>query len=289
MSQTQCAARRENILGEGPRWDAARGRLYWLDIKGKRLEWIEPDGVGDGAVDLPVRASALAPRGDGSLLLATEAGFGVLDLDGGAFDLRLPVEPERPANRSNDGGVDLQGRFWTGTMDDAEEHRSGALYRLDADWSCERVLDGLAIPNTVAVSPDGGTFYLGDSKDQTIYAWDLDPSGVLGRQRVFADTKGTEASPDGSAVDAEGGVWNAQWGGWRVVRYRPDGTTDRVIPLPVEQPTSCAFGGKDLRTLYVTSARVGLSPEALAKQPLAGSLFAIRTEVAGLPLPDFAG
>ena len=289
MSEVTVAARRTNILGEGPCWDAGRGRLYWLDIKGKKLEWLEPARGAEGALDLPVRASAMAPRGDASLVLATELGFATLDPDTGAFEVKIEVEPERPGNRSNDGGVDLQGRFWMGTMDDAEEHRSGALYRLDPDWTCHRVLDGAAILNTVAVSPDGRTFYQADSKDQTIYAWDLDAHGVLSRQREFVDLRGTEAYPDGSAVDAEGFLWNAQWGAWRLVRYTPEGTVDRIVEMPVEQPSSCAFGGETLDTLYVTSARVGLSDEALAAQPDAGCLFSLRPGVKGLALPDFAG
>lgn len=289
MTELHIAARRRDILGEGPCWDPRRGRLYWVDIKGRRLQWIEPAGGAEGALDLPLRTSALAPRGDGSLVLATERGFGALDPDTGAFELRVEVEPERPRNRSNDGGIDLQGRFWMGTMDDAEEQRSGALYRLDADWTCHRVLDGAAILNTVAVSPDGRTFYQADSRDQTIYAWDLDESGVISRQREFVDLRGTEAYPDGSAVDAEGCLWNAQWGAWRIVRYTPEGAVDRVVDLPVEQPSSCAFGGADLATLYITSARVGLSEEALARQPEAGCLFSIAPGVGGLPLPPFAG
>jgi len=289
VSEAVCAARRTNILGEGPCWDAVRGRLYWVDIKGQTVEWLEPGGGGEGRVALEVRPSALAPRGDGSLLVASDRGCGVLDPDRGAFELRTVLEDDRPGNRSNDGGVDLAGRFWVGTMDDAEEHLSGALYRVDPDWTCTRVLDGLAIPNTVAVSPDGGTFYFGDSREQAVYAFDLDQAGHIARQREFFDTRGTDASPDGSAVDAEGGLWNAQWGAWRVVRYDAEGVMDRVVALPVEQPTSCAFGGPNLDTLYVTSARVGLSGEALEAQPLAGSLFAIRTRVPGLPLPNFAG
>ena len=289
MSDIVVAAERRNILGEGPLWDARAGKLWWVDIKGRRVEWIAPADGGSGAFDVPVRPSALATRGDGSLLVASDQGFGVLDTRTGDFDVRQPLEPDRPGNRTNDGGTDREGRFWVGTMDDAEKASSGAFYRLDPDWTCHRLVDGMAIPNTVVTSPDGRTLYLADSKEQTIYAWDLDEAGHLTRQREFVDTRGTDAYPDGSAVDAEGYLWNAQWGAWLVVRYRPDGTTDRVVELPVEQPSSCAFGGEDLKTLYVTSARVGLSDDALAGQPLAGSLFALSVDVPGLAVSDFAG
>lgn len=289
-AEVSCVARRRNILGEGPCWDAARGRLYWLDIHGRLLEWLSPSDGRIGLWTLDRRASALAPRRDGTLLLATEHGLSVFDPDTGRLDPREHPEPHLPANRSNDGHTDLQGRFWIGTMDDAEARACGSVYRVDADWTITRMIEGLAIPNTITVSPDGRTLYVAESKAGEIWAYDLDPdSGALGARRLFASTAGQGCSPDGSAVDVEGCLWNAQWGGWRLVRYRPDGTIDRIVPMPVEQPTSCCFGGRDLDTLYITSARVGLSDEALAAQPLAGSLFAFSPGVRGLPQALFAG
>lgn len=284
-----CVAKRRNILGEGPCWDERRGRLWWFDIKARLLEWIEPGGAA-GRTELPVMGSAMAPRADGSLVVASEAGFGVLDPESGDFIHRIVIEPDRPHNRSNDGGVDLQGRFWLGTMDDRETERSGALYRLDPDWTCTRVLDGMGIPNAIDPAPDGRILYVADSRDAVVFAHALDPeTGELTPGPEFVHTRGEAGSPDGLAVDEEGCLWSAQWGLWRLVRYCPDGTIDRLIRMPVEQPSSCAFGGDGLTTLYVTSARVGLSDEALAAQPLAGSLFAIETGIRGLRLPPFAG
>jgi sugar lactone lactonase YvrE len=290
MDQPICVAKRENILGEGPCWDPATGRLWWLDIKDRLIEWLRPATGESGAFRLDLRASALAPRRDGSFLLATEAGFATFEPETGAVVIRHDPEPHLPGNRSNDGKVDTMGRFWMGTMDDSEQDRSGSLYRLDPDWTVTRVIEGIAIPNTLTCSPDGRTLYVADSKDSALYAYDLDEdTGELGESRLFASTAEDGCAPDGSAMDAEGGLWNAQWGGWRLVRYAPDGRIDRIVDMPVEQPTSCAFGGEDLATLFVTSARVGLSQEQLEKQPDAGSLFAFRPGVKGAPTPPFGG
>ncbi len=290
MSPIEVAAHRKNVLGEGPCWEPRRARLYWVDIKSRRLEWLSPADGDTGAWDLQAMPSAAAPRADGTLVVSTEQGVGVFDPATGALDIRLHPDVEHEGNRSNDGGVDLQGRFWFGTMDDAGAKLTGAVYRLEPDWSCTRVLEGLGIPNTLAVSPDGRTLYIADSFHQTLYAHDLDPrTGALGYRHVLADTRGTPGTPDGSAVDAEGFIWNAQWGASRVVRYSPVGEIDRVVEMPVSQPTKCAFGGPDLSTLYVTSARTGLADEQLEREPLAGSLFSFNPGVRGLALPPFGG
>jgi L-arabinonolactonase len=290
MSQVVRAVARENILGEGPVWDARSGRLWWLDIKGLRLEWLSPGGGADGTYPLEVRASAVAPRRDGTLVMANEKGIAVFDPASGRMTQRLEVEPDQPWNRSNDGSVDTGGRFWFSTMDDTQARRSGAVYRLDPDWSLTVAVQGMGIPNTTCCSPDGRTFYLADSRDDVLWAYDLNPeTGALGDRRAFADTRGLGGSPDGSAVDAEGYLWNAQWGLWRVVRYAPDGSIDRIVELPVEQPSKCAFGGEDLSTLYVASAREGLLAGALEAQPWAGSLLALDPGVKGWAPPPFGG
>jgi sugar lactone lactonase YvrE len=204
--------------------------------------------------------------------------------------IMMHPEPDRLCNRPNDGHADVKGRFWLGTMDDTQQQRSGAVYRLDPDWTCHRVLDGLGIPNTLLCTPQGTGLYIADSQDQALYVYDVEPnSGALGSRRVFAETKGQSCTPDGSALDADGFLWNAQWGGWRVIRYAPDGTIDRIVSLPVGQPTSCAFGGADLSTLYITTARKGLSAAALQQQPLAGRDLSFRVEVPGLPSAMFGG
>jgi L-arabinonolactonase len=284
------AAKRENSLGESPMWDAAEKRLYWVDIGKQTLHWVNPALHDSGEWALPARATAIARRANGGMLLATEHGFATFDATVGRMTMATHLEPDRPWNRSNDGHADAFGRFWLGTMDDNETRRSGAIYRLDADWTCTRVLDGLGIPNGLVCTPDCRGLYVADSKDQVLYFYEIEPhSGSIGERRLFASTKDADCTPDGSALDAEGFLWNAQWGGWRVVRYAPNGEIDRIVPLPVEQPTSCAFGGDDLSVLYITTARRGLSAEALERQPLAGSVLSFHAGVPGLPTPMFGG
>lgn len=285
MSEVKCVVNSADRLGEGPVWSAAEGRLYWFDIKGRRLAWYAPETDDRGAFDLPMRASAAAVRAQGGLLAATEKGLAVVDPDAGTIAVTQPYELGE-GFRTNDGKVDPEGRFWWSTMDDDGGKRPGSVFRTQPDGTTTRVLTGIHIPNTVSFSPDGRLLYMADSKRQTLFVHE---TADLSKVREFAHTRGTTASPDGSAVDAEGYLWNAQWGGWRVVRYAPDGRVDRVIQAPVEQPTSCAFGGPDLSTLYVTSAWDELSDEARAKQPLAGGLFAVDVGVKGLPIPVFPG
>ncbi|MDR3512544.1 MAG: SMP-30/gluconolactonase/LRE family protein [Caulobacteraceae bacterium] len=291
MSEMVCVVPRTNALGEGPVWDAARGRLYWVDIKGGRLEWFEPETGADGGVDLEVQTTSVVPRANGiGFLAAARPGLGVLDPDTGAFELKIEVEADRPDNRPNDGNVDLGGRYWFGTMHESYGRFEGALYRLDPDWTLTRCITGMGIPNTLVCSPDGRRLYIADSTRLTLEMASIDPeTGALGRVEPFADTQGQSYGPDGSAVDAEGFLWNCQWGGSRIVRYAPDGGVDKVVPLPVTNPTSCAFGGAGLDTLYITSARETLSAETLAREPWSGSLMAFKPGVKGLALPPFAG
>ncbi len=282
--------KRENILGEGPLWAAREQRLYWVDIARKSLEWVEPGDGRCGTWNLECRPSAIAERNGDGLLLATDRGFALFDTASGQIEHKHHPEPERPFNRSNDGHADARGRFWLGTMDDSERQCSGAIYRLESDWTCTRVLDGFGIPNTVVCTPDCRLLYVADSKDRILYVYDLDlETGTPGARRIFARSVENTATPDGSALDAEGYLWNAEWGGWRLVRYAPDGTIDRTVSLPVEQPTSCSFGGDGLSLLYVTSARKGLSRDALASQPLAGSVLCLQPPVPGVPVPAFGG
>lgn len=286
--EVRCAAEGRDILGEGPMWDARDNRLYWFDIKGCRLNWLSHGDGARGGWDLPWRASVAAPRAGGGLVLATEAGIARFDTTTGLAELVAPMDLE-PGFRSNDGKIDLAGRLWWSSMDDDGGKRPGALFRTDPDGTTHQVLEGIHIANTVSVSPDGGTMYLADSALRLIWAFAITDEGMLADRRVFLDMSGETGGPDGSAVDAQGYLWNVQWGAWRMVRYAPDGSVDRIVALPVEHPTSCAFGGPDLATLYVTSAREGLSEAQLEGQPLAGSVFALEPGVSGLPLPAFGG
>jgi sugar lactone lactonase YvrE len=281
----RCVVAAGDQLGEGPVWSPLEGRLYWFDIKGKRLAWYEPKTDARSAFDLPCRASAAAPRKQGGLIMATETGLMLVDPDAGTVELKQAFTLP-PGFRTNDGKIDMAGAFWWSTMDDDGGKRPGAVFRTTPDFKTERMLDGIHIPNTVSFSPDGQTLYMADSKLQTLFAHE---TADLSKARRFAHTAGQAGSPDGSAVDALGYLWNAQWGGGKVVRYSPEGLVDMEIRMPVAQPTSCAFGGADLTTLFVTSAWDELTPQERVSQPVAGGLFAIETGVKGLALPLFEG
>jgi sugar lactone lactonase YvrE len=269
-------------LGEGPCWSAPEGRLYWVDIKGRTLHWYAPQEALAGSAELGFRASAAAACAGGGLILATDKGLAHWDPARERARVLAPLRlPE--GFRTNEGNVDPSGAFWWSTMDDDGGRRPGAILRTVPSGDTQVVLDGIHIANTMAFSADGRRLYLSDSRLQTIFLYDAPHPA---ERRVFATT-GDATAPDGGAMDAEGGLWNAQWGGARVVRYTPDGEVDRTVALPVSQPTSCAFGGPDLATLYITSAWDDLPAETREAEPLAGGLFALRPGVAGQALPLF--
>lgn len=272
-------------LGEGPLWDAGRGRLFWFDIQGSALLSLRHGDVGVlTTLPLPFRASAACLTRDGALMTATERGLWLIDPDGGRI---TPAEAMDLGDgfRSNDGKIDPAGAFWWSSMDDDHGRRPGKVYRARPGRPSEVVFDGVHITNALSFSPDGRRGYVADSLQGRIDQFDLAADGALGPRRPFATLD--IGDPDGSATDAAGYVWNAQWGAWRIVRYAPDGRIDRVVPMPVAQPSCCAFGGEDLRTLYITSAKENLPQAERDAQPLAGGVFAIKVDTPGLALPAF--
>lgn len=290
MTEVECVLRRDCLLAEGPCWDRRSGRLYWVDIKGHAIEFLCPSTGVHHRFAVDAGPSGLALRADGTLIVACDRGCALFEPERGTLHSKWNIEEDRLQNRCNDAKADSMGRFWVGTMHDGEEQNTGALYCISSNQSARRILDNIGIANTLAWSPDDTTFYFADSRIQTIFAFDFERKDArLSNRRIFATTAGQSMTPDGSAMDCEGYLWNAQWGGARVVRYAPDGRIDRIIYLPVSQPTSCAFGGPDLSTLYITSARMGLNSRQLACEPLAGSIFAVDVGIGGLPVADFAG
>ena len=280
----------KNKLGEVPVWEVDEQALYWVDIESKLLQRYIPATGEVRRWIMPERIGSFALRSRGGLVCALASGFAFFDPDSGKIEWIEKPEAGIPRNRFNDGKCDRKGRFWAGTMDDRLKEHTGALYRLDADLSVHRLVDSIGISNSLAWSPDNRRFYFADTMDRAIYLFDYDhETGAISNKRLFASTKGDPGNPDGSTIDAEGFLWNAQWDGWRLVRYAPDGRVDRVVHLPVQKPTSCMFGGPDLRTLYVTSAVWDLDDDALRKQPWAGGVLALDAGVAGLPEPRFQG
>jgi len=290
MAAARLAVDARNKLGEVPVWDVAEQALYWVDIEGKKLFRLDHASGAVREWQFAERIGSFALRQQGGLVCAFESGFAFFDPASGAVDWIARPEAMIRRNRFNDGKCDRAGRFWAGTMDDRLAEHTGSLYRLDPDRSVHRLDGAIGISNSLAWSPDDRTFYFADTMDGAIYAYDFDArSGGIANKRVFVRTDDQPGSPDGSTIDAEGYLWNAQWDGWRLVRYAPAGHVDRIVDLPVQKPTSCMFGGPDLRTLYVTSAIWDLSAAALATQPWAGGVLALDVGVAGLPEPRFAG
>ena len=290
--EVTCALPAEALLGEGPLWDVAERVLYWVDIKGRAIHRFDPVTGHDQRWATTEPVGSLAVRERGGLVVALRTGFHFFDLASGQATPVAEPEPERAGNRFNDGKPDRQGRFWAGSMQDAESQPTGALYRLDLDLSCHRLVDGLVVPNALCWSPDGRTMYHADSYQRTVWAWDADPaSGAIANRRVFVQIErgAGQGAPDGATVDAEGCLWVAHWGGWRLSRFDPAGRLMREVPLPVRQPTCPAFGGPSLDVLYVTTARIGLDAAALARQPWAGALLALDPGVRGLPEARFHG
>jgi sugar lactone lactonase YvrE len=277
-----------DILGECALWDERSRALWWVDSRAPAIKCVTP-GVGTVAVHaLPEAVGSIAFCKSGRMLAATKSGFHFFDPANGSLELIVDPEAQLPDNRFNDGRCDRQGRFWAGTMSDVRRDPVGTLYRLDTDFACTPLRNAIIIPNSLAWSPDGRTMYFADTNRSTIWAWDYEPAtGVATRERVFADTG--SGRPDGSCVDAEGCLWNADYGAGRLVRYTPAGKVDRTLELPVTNPTCCCFGGDRLDELFVTTARQRLAPEELARQPLAGSVLVLKPGVSGLPESRFGG
>ena len=281
----------QNKLGEGPVWSSEEQALYWVDIESNCFCRLYPTTGKYEVFDVGVPVGVLALRASGGLVMATKSGF--------AFwhphtELHLIADPEvvKPHTRFNDGAVDSQGRFWAGTMCGLPkmcEEPEGSLYRLDPDSSVHMVETGLTISNGIGWSPDNKLLYLTDSPLHMIYAYDFDvAAGAIENRRPFIHTPDEEGVPDGLAVDSEGCIWSARWDGWKVTRYELSGKVEREIRLPVQYPTSCAFGGEDLDELHITSAWTALSEEQRKNQPFAGDLFRVKTGIKGLERPKFA-
>lgn len=277
-----------SILGESPVWVRAEQVLYWLDVSGRRLHRYDPASNTATSAAMPPGVGSIQPRTQGGFVMAVQRGFATRDALGTVTALGVPHSVEGQVH-FNDGKCDPRGRFIAGTCDSTFKQTIGTGYVLHSDGRCTSLYDGFIVFNGPCWSPDGKTFYVNDSP-RGMFAADYDADrGACTNLRPFAADAGLPGSADGSAVDAEGFIWSARWDGASIVRLTPDGRLDRKIDLPVARVTSCAFGGADLKTLYITSATAGLKPEALAQQPLAGRSFALSVDVPGLAIANFAG
>jgi D-xylonolactonase len=272
-------------LGEGPVWVERDRALWFTDIKSRKIHRYDPANGGRKSWDAPEQVGFLFPAEGGGFVAGLQSGLHRFDEKDGSFTRIADVEPDQPTNRLNDGIVDPSGRLWFGTMDDSEKGKTGAFYRFERGRVEPTGLDGIAITNGPAVSPDGRILYFVDTVGGTIHAADIGGDGALGPSRLFARIDPKDGYPDGPTVDSEGHVWIGLYAGWEAWRYAPDGTLARRVRFPVSNITKIAFGGDDLRRVYATTARQLLRPDQLERQPLAGNLFEFRADVPGLACP----
>lgn len=289
MSEAECVLDARAALGEGAVWCDRGQRLYWVDIQAPALHRFDPITGHDESWPMPELIGCLALGPERRVVVALASGLAWFDPDTSELQRFLPIEANQPETRLNDGRCDRQGRLWVGSMGRNSEEPRGTLYRCTATEAAP-MRTGLRVPNCTAFSPDGRRMYLADTPTRTIRAFDLDPTtGELSSERDFASLPSFRGLPDGGTVDAEGGLWVAHWEGGRVSRYTRDGQLDRSVRVPVPRVTCCTFGGPELDTLFITTARAGLEQAALERASLAGGVFAIKPGVRGLPEPRFGG
>lgn len=290
LAQVECVLPAAALLGESPVWCPVDKVLYWVDIKRPAVHRFNPVTASCQTWPMEEQVTAIGLRESGGGIVALRSGLATIDFHSGEL-CRFPAPVlNQPDMRFNDGRCDRRGRFWVGTLHEARQPETAALYRFDPDGRCTKMVGGVTVSNGIAWSVDNRTMYFADSWTRTIFNFDFDlESGSLHNQRVFAQLLEGSGVPDGATVDAEGFLWSANFDGGCVTRYAPDGGRDRVIEMPVQRPTSCAFGGEDFSTLYVTSASHGLTERQSIEAPLAGGLFAVDAGVKGLPEPRFAG
>lgn len=286
MNELKIVPRTEqDLLGEGPTWSARSDSLYWVDILGQKVHrlvlatglistWSVPEPIG----------WVVERRDQDGFLAGLKSGFALLWLDPFRIERIGNPEPDRERNRLNDAKVDSHGRVWAGSMDNQLQQPTGAFYRVDPDHTWSRQDDGYKVANGPTFSVDCRTVFHTDSIARAIYAFDLNDDGTLSGRRVWLEFPEEWGYPDGMTTDAEGYIWVAHYGGARISRFSPDGTLDRVIPMPAANITSIAFGGSDLRRMFVTSASIGRETESAA-----GALFEVDAGVQGIAPCYFAG
>lgn len=273
--------------GEGPLWNVTEQALYWVDIEKKLYHRLHPPTGVHEIVEVGELLGVLAFRQSGGLVVATDHGYSFFDPLKKKLERIGDPEAGKSGTRFNDGKVDRKGRFWAGTLGDGYKN---SLYRLDPDQTIHTMETGIDVSNGIGWSPDNKVMYYVDSSPALIYAYDFDlESGSIANRRVFVDHSSGPGVPDGLTVDAQGFIWAAFWGGWCLNRYDPQGKLERTVQLPVECPTSVAFGGPDLEDLYITSACMEIPLTERANRPQDGNLFRVRGLAKGLPEPLFAG
>ena len=288
----------KNHLGEGVLWSHIENTLYWLDVPmPSKLFKMRMDNGDLSVYKMPEMITAMSSRSNGEMLVASHHGINSFNFEQQKLTKILDIEPNFPNNRCNDGASDAMGRFWIGTMQnnissDATDieitENSGSLYCVNKDLTYTKHESNIGVSNTLAWSPDNQKFYFTDTLTGIIFSYDFNlENGEISNKQEFA--KHERGYPDGSTVDSEGYLWSCRWGGSCVIRFDPNGKVDDIIELPVENITSCTFGNKSLQTLFITTARWGMTKENIEKNPEAGGLFSIDLDIKGLPDNSFSG
>lgn len=272
------------LLGEGAIWHPVENRLYWIDIEGKHLHIYDPETKKNQSFDVGARIGTVVPVQTGGVLIALQTGIYKMDLKSGRKDFITNPLPDS-ALRFNDGKCDPSGRFWVGSLALDSRKKGASLYRLDLNKQSHTVLNNVTISNGIVWTADRKTMYYVDTPTRMVQAFDYDDnSGTITNRRVAIKIPDGMGAPDGMTIDAEGKLWIALWGGFAVGRFDPQtGELLQKISVPAPNVSSCAFGGKNLDVLYITTARAWVNPEKLIEFPLTGSLFSVKPGVKGLP------
>jgi sugar lactone lactonase YvrE len=291
MTEVTCVLDARAELGESPVWSAEERALYWVDTYAPALHRLDVTTGQTKRWDMPKRIGSFGLRERGGAVVALEDGVYLFDFERPSPTFLTGPERQPPGTRFNDGKVSPDGRFFAGTMDDETLTRPlGSLYRLDPDGSLHTVVEGLIVSNGLAWTADGRTMFHSDSKGKVVWAYEYDAAGgTIANRRVVARPDEGVGRPDGAAADVEGYYWSAGISAGVLNRWAPDGRLDRAIPLPCASPTMPCFGGADLRTIFVTSLRHGLSADVLAAAPLSGGIFALDVDVPGVPVGRYKG
>ena len=271
-----------NILGESPVWDARAQKLYWVDGVKAEVHQIDPITKAHQQWQLPNKIAFIILKENGDLLVILHKELVFLNPITGKITAWL-APFINGKTRFNEGKCDRRGRLWLGTADIAEKNHIGSLYRLDPDGKLHEMDHGFVVSNGIGWSPDNKIMYFSDSAGSTMYQYDYDfAKGTISNRKIFENVPPSDGYPDGLTVDSRGYIWSARWNGWQLKCYKPDGSVAEIIKTPFQVPTSCCFGGADLKTLFVTSATRDLTPQELQQAPLSGGLFAIDLNVEGL-------
>ncbi|TMG81932.1 MAG: SMP-30/gluconolactonase/LRE family protein [Betaproteobacteria bacterium] len=286
----ECALDIKASLGECPVWSVDEQALYWVDINAPSLNRLDPATGLNTTWPMPQSIGCFALREQGGFVVALRDGIWLASRNG-KLERKVAEAPYDPAHhRFNDGRADARGRFWAGSMNENRDGSTAVLYRFDPDTRLTPVVGNVTVCNGLAFSPDRRTMYHADTPTLEVAAYDFDiDAGTIANRRVFARFSGATDRPDGGAVDSEGCYWSAFYRGGKVVRLSPQGERVAEYAVPAMCPTMCAFGGLDLKTLYVTSARQMREPDELVRLPLSGGIFAMRVDTPGMPEPKFAG